>query len=112
MFYVKDGYAIVWSVEDKGNYINGRISTSEKDNRTGEYINSSWFVRFVGKAKEKALTLQERDRIKILSAKITNPLVKLDSGNKYVLNVTIFDFDIINSSVDSEISEAEDGMIV
>lgn len=94
MFYIKDAYATVWSVEDKGNYVKGRISTSEKDTRNeGQYINSNWFVTFVGNAKDKALNLSEKDRIKILSGKITNTATGEGNDKKYFTNVTIFDFE-------------------
>lgn len=91
-------FATVWSVEDKGNYVQGRISTSEKDTREeGKYINSNWFVRFVGQSKEKALQLKERDRIRILSGKITNTLSGEGQNRKSYLNVIIFDFEFLDS---------------
>lgn len=94
MFYVKDTYATVWAVEDKGNFVKGRISTSEKDNREeGKYINSNWFVTFVGKAKDKANVLTERDKIKILSGKVTNTSMGEGNDKKFFTNVTIFDFE-------------------
>lgn len=89
-------FVTVWSVEDKGNYVQGRISTSEKDNREeGKYINSNWFARFVGDAKEPALALSERDRIKILSGKITNVLGGEGENRRSFLNVTIFNFEVL-----------------
>lgn len=99
MIYFKDTYATVWSVEDKGNYANGRISTSEKDRQNeGKYINSNWFCRFVGKCKDDSLQLPERAKIKIISGKITN--ITTDNGHekKTYLNVVIFDFEIVEHS--------------
>ncbi len=91
-------FATVWAVEDKGNYVQGRISTSEKDNREEvKYINSNWFARFVGKAKDKSLELQERDRIKILSGKITNTMGGEGENRRSYLNVIIFDFELLDS---------------
>lgn len=99
MIYFKDTYATVWSVEDKGNYANGRISTSEKDRQNeGQYINSNWFCRFVGKCKDDSLNLKERAKIKILSGKVTN--ITIDNGHekKTYLNVVIFDFEVVEHS--------------
>ncbi|HHX71220.1 MAG TPA: hypothetical protein GX708_24640 [Gallicola sp.] len=95
MFLIDKGYATVWTVEDKGNFVKGRISTSEKDRREeGKYINSNWFATFVGQAKEKAEHLQERDRIVIKSAKITNTTSGEGENKKSFVNVVIFDFDM------------------
>ena len=99
MFLIKDAFATVWNTEDKGNYVQGRISTSEKDKKEdGKYINSNWFCRFVGTAKEKSTTLKERDRIKILSGKITNIVSGEGDNKKTYLNVIIFDFEMLNSA--------------
>ena len=99
MIYFKDTYATVWSIENKGNFVNGRISTSEKDRQNeGKWINSNWFCRFVGKCKDDSLQLPERAKIKILSGKVTN--VTIDNGHekKTYLNVVIFDFEIVEHS--------------
>lgn len=91
MILVKDAFATVWKVDIKEKYVDGRISTSEKDNREeGKWINSNWFVRFVGKAKEKAEHLQERDRITVLSGKLSNVYDK--EKDKTYFNYVIFDF--------------------
>jgi len=95
MFYINDAYATVWSVEDKGNYVKGRISTSEK-NKEGKYVNSNWFVTFVGKAKEPALALSRMDRIKIISGKISNTTSGEGKDKKSYLNVVVFDFELAN----------------
>jgi hypothetical protein len=98
MFLIDKGYATVWNVEDKGKYVKGRISTSEKDTRNeGKYINSNWFATFVGKAKDKATNLKEKDRISIISAKITNVTTGEGENKKSFVNVTIFDFDTNNN---------------
>lgn len=97
MFIIRDAYATVWSVEDKGNFVRGRISTSEKD-KDGKYINSNWFVTFVGKAKEPALALSTRDRIKIISGKISNTTTGEGKDKKSFVNVVIFDFENLSNS--------------
>lgn len=96
MFIIRDGYATVWSVEDKGNFVRGRISTSEK-NKDGKYINSNWFATFVGKAKESALTLSVKDRIKITSGKISNTTTGEGKDKKSFVNVVIFDFENLSN---------------
>ena len=97
MFIIRDAYATVWSVEDKGNFVRGRISTSEKD-KDGKYINSNWFVVFVGKAKEPALALSTKDRIKIISGKISNTTTGEGEDKKSFVNVVIFDFENLSNS--------------
>jgi len=96
MFIIRDGYETVWSVEDKGNFVKGRISTSEK-NKDGKYINSNWFATFVGKAKEPALTLSAKDRIKITSGKISNTTTGEGKDKKSFVNVVIFDFENLSN---------------
>jgi len=75
MIFIKDSeaYATVWKVNpsENGKYIDLQVSTSEKD-KEGEYINSSWFPRCIGHAVNSLKGLEERDRIKIKSFKITN----------------------------------------
>lgn len=96
---VRDTFATVWNVEEKGNFVQGRISTSEKDQREeGKYINSNWFCRFVGRAKDKAASLKERDRIKILTGKVTNIVSGEGENKKSYLNVVVFDYEMLNSA--------------
>jgi len=97
MFIIRDGYATVWSVEDKGNFVKGRISTSEKD-KDGKYINSNWSAIFVGKAKEPALALSTKDRIKIISGKINKTTTGEGEDRKSFVNVIIFDFENLSNS--------------
>jgi len=105
MFRIENAYATVWSVEDKGNYVKGRISTSEK-NKEGKYVNSNWFVTFVGKAKEPALALSTKDRIKIISGKISNTTTGEGEDKKSYLNVVIFDFEnMSNSQTDNQMDD-------
>ena len=59
MLNIAKSYATVWKVEDKGKYCSGRISTSKKDKRTGNYVNSNWNVRFIGHSFEPAKALKE-----------------------------------------------------
>jgi len=97
MFRVENAYATIWEVEDKGNFAKGRISTSEK-NKEGKYVNSYWFATFVGKAKEPALALSAKDRIKITSGKINNTTTGEGKDKKSFVNVVIFDFENLSNS--------------
>jgi hypothetical protein len=85
-------WATVWSVEEKNGFVKGRISTSEKD-QEGNYTNSNWFVTFGKNISEKALALNEKDRIIIKKCKLTNPSVKKQDGTTVsYLNLNIYHF--------------------
>jgi len=95
MISFKDVFATVWSIEPQANFVKGRISTSEKDYKNpGKYLNSNWFVTFVGQAKEKALNLQIKDKVKITSGKLSNVMIGEGANKKSYLNLTIFDFEM------------------
>jgi len=94
MFFIRDAYANVWKTSDETTYVKGNISTSEKkQDGTREY--SNWFARFVGNAREKALTLSEKDNIKIITGKVTNVLWGTGENKKSYLGVVIFDFELL-----------------
>ena len=93
MSFKNNAYATLWEHKDgKGNYHEGRISTSKK--YKGEYENDfQGFVRFVGKAKQKAEKLpNERIRIHILNCEVTNRYDKVKQ--KEYTTFAIFDFEI------------------
>ncbi len=100
MILFNNVYATVWEIEDKGNFVKGRISTSEK-NKEGKYVNCYWFATFVGKAKEPALALSTKDRIKITSGKISNTTTGEGKNKKTYTNVTIFEFENVNNNQDN-----------
>lgn len=58
-----DQMATVWEIEDKDNYAIVKLGTSRKDKKTGEYVNSSWFARFVGAAYPSILDVEPKTRI-------------------------------------------------
>jgi len=95
MILFKNSYFTFWhkeKVEDK--YIRVRLGSSESDDRNGEkeWINSTWFATFVGKAKDKAANLEPKDQI-IANGKISNVSKKQNDGSfKTYLNVVIWDF--------------------
>jgi len=99
MIYARAGnyrgtYATVWAVEQKGSFVKGRISTSSK-NQDDTYTNSNWFVTFGKNCSEKALKLNERDRIFIKDLKLEN--IYVADKNQSYLNFNIYSFDMADS---------------
>jgi hypothetical protein len=92
MLNVSKSYATVWKIEDKGKYCSGRISSSKKDKRTGNYVSSNWNVRFVGNCLESAKKLQEKDKITITNGFIENIWDK--ENKKNWLTLIVFDFEL------------------
>ena len=102
-------YATVWAHKDKDGrprviesisdrMASARISISRKDKNTGEYKTEfSKFVKFVGTgAVRKAMTLKERDRIKLLEIDYyeTPKIPEPKSEDDYYKNFVIYDFEI------------------
>lgn len=87
-------YATVWEVSPvKDTVTRGRISISRKDKRTDEYVTDfSGYVAFAGTvAASKALSLHERDRIKLGDVDVTN---KYDKDKKVTYtNFNVFSFE-------------------
>lgn len=113
MWFIKDNYATIWKMEDKGNYSLGQVSTSRKEKTTGEYANSPWsFVRFVGKAHEKSASLINKEgytRIKVILGGISREPYMKDGERLWPKNpaIVVFDFEetVPNNSNKSEDSE-------
>lgn len=78
--------------EKRKNTVQANISTYEGEGPDEERRYSSWFTRFVGKAYEKALGLNDKDKIIIKSAKIENSYNK--ETEKLYVTVTVFDFKV------------------
>ena len=92
MLNLNKSYGTVFKpeVNEKGNMVRARLSTSVKNKETGKYTNSYWNVRFVGKCVDLAKQLKDRDRITILNGVVENVW---DPGQKKTwLNVVVFDF--------------------
>ena len=70
MLNITKSHAKLWESEDTGRYVKGKISTGRKNKQTEEWINSSWFVRFVGASVGLAKTLTKGDKIIINNATI------------------------------------------
>jgi hypothetical protein len=108
MFFIKDAFAKVWSIDKKEKFAKVRIGTSEK-NQKGDYVNSTWFASFVGDAFKKIDELEIRDSIKILKGKVSNVSEKQDDGTyKNYLNVAVFDFENANRDSKNDESEPDD----
>ena len=87
-------YATIWTVESASDTrTKARISISRKNKQTGEYdTDFSGFVDFIGTAAaRKALSLKEKDRIKLGDVDVTNNHSK-ETGKTYT-NFKIFSFE-------------------
>lgn len=75
-------YAKVWKVSpsENGKYIDLQITTSEKDTE-GNYINSSWFPRCIGKSVNTLKGVKREDKIIILKSKFTNERKSFEDGS-------------------------------
>lgn len=103
-------YATIWGCEDKGNYSLVEMSTSRKDKKTEKYKTdfSSKYVRFVGKAHDKAKkdNLGRKDRIKIGNCGVT---VELGQDGRWYTNFIVFEFDSAEGHNSSNHKEEYDG---
>ena len=93
----------VWEVTDKGTIATGKISSSRKDKRLPDgkqWVNSSWFCKFVGKAYDKSSELAKGTRIEIVSGTIAQEPYEKDGETLYPKSpqVTIFDFIVPSNS--------------
>ena len=95
MSFKNGAYATLWEHKDgKGNYHDGRISTSKKYNGNYEEDFGAW-VRFIGDAKTKCEKLSDkRQRIKIISCEVTNRWDR--EAKKEYVNFAIFDFELVD----------------
>ena len=100
MINFKEVYFTVWEMEDKGNYLKTKLSSSKKDKKTDKYVNSNWFASFVGEANTKGKGLNKGDRIK------ANGGVSCEKyEDKYPTRVVVFDFEILESKPKNDIPE-------
>ena len=98
-------YATIWSVESATDTrTKARISISRKNKQTGEYdTDFSGFVDFIGTAAaRKALTLKEKDRIRLGDVDVTN------NYNKEK-NITYTNFKIFSFEIQAEINSGGGG---
>jgi hypothetical protein len=99
MLNITDSYGMVLKLEDKGNFIKGRLATSEKDKRDDSYVTSWWDLMFVGEGLDGARSLVDKDRIKITKglAKVREYKDK-DGNNRLSPSVTVFSFEKLENT--------------
>ena len=100
----KDGqpvknYFKVWKIEESNGYIKAQCSTGRKKNKdSADWINSSWWLGFVGNCKDKAKEIKEGDTIITSEFQVENAP---DANKKYWLTVTVFSFEIQAGQTDN-----------
>ena len=101
MSFRNGAYAMLWEHKDgKGNYHDGRISTSKKYQGAYENDFSGW-VRFVGDAKDKVAKLSnDRHKIKIISCEVRNRYDK--ELKKEYYNCAIIDFELADDKPENK----------
>lgn len=98
------GFARIWSVEDNGRYSVAKVSTSKK-RRDGEGYETdfqSGFVRLVGKAHNKAQSIEVSEKgvgIQITNCEATTPYNA--ETKKGYNNYVIYDFDLLDNNASS-----------
>ena len=95
MLNISNSYAKIFKLDNKGNYYTCRLSTYKKDKQTGEYQNSWWNCKIVGKAKDLVNGVADKTKIKINSAVVENRDYTTKDGQKRSwLEVVIFDLEL------------------
>lgn len=99
---ITETYATVFEIHKEEKFAKANLSTSRKGlskDGTDNWVNSSWKARFVGDAFKKIDEISDKSRIKIVSALISNePYYNADNEKKYFVGVTVFDFEVADSS--------------
>lgn len=111
MIFVKNKiYAKVWNIDVKEKYTDLRISTSEKVEKDGDtsYINSSWFVRAVGKGHNQAKNFNQGDNVVITKAKLSNELYEKDGQKRSSFKFVVLEFESKDENTAPETNNASD----
>lgn len=87
---ITDTKVTVFDAEDKGKYVQANLSEGRK-NQDGTWTNMSWRTRFVGKCKDRASGLQDKDKITITNGIVTNEYNK--EQKRVYVNVVVFEFE-------------------
>ena len=110
MLYLNDNYVTVWKAESKGKYYEIQMSSSRKDKKSGEYVNSGWsFVRFVAQAAEKAAKLERGDRIILKGAAFSRESYMKDNEKLWPKNpqLVVFNFEWVDEDRNTDSGETE-----
>jgi len=79
--------------EGRKNTVRANISSISGKDRDGNLIFSSWNARFVGRAFEPALALEDKQKILLKESRIDSDYNK-EKKQSYV-TVTVFDFEVV-----------------
>ena len=96
MSCTSNSFLKIWNIEDKDGYAEVKMSSSRKDRKSGEYINSYFsFVKFTYHAYDKIKKMSVGDKITDVQFSLSmEPYVK--NGEKIYpksVKITVFDFD-------------------
>lgn len=81
------GSASVYKVVDKGNFVTATLRTAKKD-KDGEWQSEFFNCKFVGKEKDSAKKLADKDKITLVSAILESRKVE----EKTYQSIVIFEF--------------------
>ena len=78
MSCTSNSFAKIWDIQDKDGWAEVRMSTSRKDKKSGEYVNSYFsFVRFTYHAYDKIKKMSVGDKITNIQLSLSmEPYVK------------------------------------
>ena len=95
-------YGKVWSVTKNDEYVDLKITTSEKA-QDGTYKNSSWFPRLIGHAFNSLKdTIKAGDKIIITKSKFTNERYKKDDEYRSSFKFLVFEATVEEGSEATE----------
>lgn len=95
MIWINDTYLKIWQVDVNDKFVLCQVSSSSKQ-QDGTYKNSSWYAKFLGKAKEDAVSLEIGDKVKVLTGAVENIYNK--ELKKSFLSVLVFSFEKVENS--------------
>ena len=112
-FFVKETRGKVQKIEDKGNYSVVNFSTSRKDQRTNEYVYSSWgFTRFVSKAHQYLTdnNVQEGDILTIKNGAFSREPYEKDGQRNWPKSaqLVVFDCELYRKNVNDQAQSESD----
>lgn len=101
-----DCYAKVWNKYERNYSTDLQISVSHKNKKDNQYVTDfSGFIKCVGDAKSKALTLEKGDVIKITSAIVITNSYNAQKGVSYT-NYYIDNFEVQSGQAATEPGKA------